>query len=66
MGEVDILVNNAGILTEHSFRDATPEEIDLTINVNFTSHFWVRKRTGVRRIAGTRLTHTHTLAHIHA
>lgn len=40
MGEVDILVNNAGILTEHSFRDATPEEIDLTINVNFTSHFW--------------------------
>lgn len=40
MGDVDILVNNAGILTEHSFRDATPEEIDLTINVNFTSHFW--------------------------
>lgn len=40
MGEVDILVNNAGILTEHSFRDATPEEIDLTINVNLTSHFW--------------------------
>lgn len=41
MGDVDILVNNAGILTEHSFRDATPEEIDLTVNVNLTSHFWV-------------------------
>lgn len=42
MGATDILVNNAGLLPKLSLREGQPEDIERIINVNVTSHFWVR------------------------
>lgn len=42
MGTVDILVNNAGILSTISLREGQPKDIQKLIDVNLTSHFWVR------------------------
>lgn len=43
LGPVDILVNNAGILPLISLREGSPKDIQKIIDVNLTSHFWVRK-----------------------
>jgi all-trans-retinol dehydrogenase (NAD+) len=42
MGFVDILVNNAGILSSLSLLDGQPKDVQKIIDVNLTSHFWVR------------------------
>jgi all-trans-retinol dehydrogenase (NAD+) len=43
LGSVDILVNNAGILTTNiSFFEGAHDHIQKIIDVNLTSHFWVR------------------------
>lgn len=43
LGNVDILVNNAGLLAfDLSLREKTPEAIQKVIDVNLTSHFWVK------------------------
>lgn len=43
LGNVDILVNNAGLLSmELSLREKTPEAIQKVVDVNLTSHFWVK------------------------
>jgi all-trans-retinol dehydrogenase (NAD+) len=42
MGTVDILVNNAGILSAISLREGRPSDIQKVIDVNLTSHFWVK------------------------
>lgn len=41
MGSVDILVNNAGLLSILPLQECSFEDIQLTIDVNLTSHFWV-------------------------
>ncbi len=43
VGNVDILVNNAGIVTGKKFLDSSDKAIELTMNVNTTSHFWLGK-----------------------
>jgi all-trans-retinol dehydrogenase (NAD+) len=42
LGSVDILVNNAGILSTISLREGRPSDIQKLIDVNLTSHFWVK------------------------
>jgi all-trans-retinol dehydrogenase (NAD+) len=42
-GDIDILVNNAGIVRGGSFLEATPAEIELVMNVNALSLFWVTR-----------------------
>lgn len=42
LGTVDILINNAGILSGLSLREGQPKDIQKVIDVNLTSHFWVR------------------------
>lgn len=41
--EVTILVNNAGIVTGKKFLNASDAEIQRTMNVNTTAHFWLVK-----------------------
>ncbi len=43
VGNIDILVNNAGIVTGKKFLDSTDKAIELTMNVNIMSHFWLGK-----------------------
>lgn len=45
MGATDILVNNAGLMPKMSLREGKPDDIERVINVNVTSHFWVRLRS---------------------
>ena len=42
LGCVDILVNNAGILSKISLREGQPKDIQKVIDVNLSSHFWVK------------------------
>ncbi|CAO1430484.1 unnamed protein product [Diamesa hyperborea] len=42
IGTVDILVNNAGLLALMSLEESRPQDIQKVINVNLTSHFFVR------------------------
>lgn len=43
LGKVDVLINNAGLLClKMSLREGTDEDIQKAVNVNLTSHFWVR------------------------
>lgn len=42
LGPVDILVNNAGIMPIMSIREGRRQDIQKIIDVNLTSHFWVR------------------------
>lgn len=43
LGSVDILINNAGLLCVNmSLREGIDEDIQRAVNVNLTSHFWVR------------------------
>jgi all-trans-retinol dehydrogenase (NAD+) len=42
-GPVDILVNNAGIVTGKRLLDLTDAEIDRTMAINTTAHFWTIK-----------------------
>jgi NAD(P)-dependent dehydrogenase (short-subunit alcohol dehydrogenase family) len=46
MGSVEILVNNAGILSGISLHEGRPSDIQKVIDVNLTSHFWVRTNHG--------------------
>lgn len=51
LGSVDILVNNAGILSAISLREGNYDDLQKVINVNLTSHFWVRKLNNTRHIS---------------
>lgn len=42
-GPVDIVINNAGVVTGKSLLDATPEEIELTFDVNVLALFWATR-----------------------
>lgn len=42
LGPVTILVNNAGVLMHKNLLNPEPEEVQRMIDVNFTSHYWVR------------------------
>lgn len=42
LGCVDILINNAGILSAISLREGQPSDLQKVIDVNLTSHFWVK------------------------
>lgn len=42
LGYVDILVNNAGILSKISLFNGQTTDIQKVIDVNLTSHFWVK------------------------
>ena len=39
---IDILINNAGILSAISLNEGQYTQIQKVIDVNLTSHFWVR------------------------
>jgi short-subunit dehydrogenase len=39
---IDILINNAGILSAISLNEGHHTQIQKVIDVNLTSHFWVR------------------------
>jgi all-trans-retinol dehydrogenase (NAD+) len=41
---IDILINNAGIVTGKNLLDSTFDEIEKTMTVNATSHFWTIKK----------------------
>jgi all-trans-retinol dehydrogenase (NAD+) len=41
LGEVDILVNNAGVMPCRRLLDLSEDEIQRTMDINCTSHFWV-------------------------
>ena len=43
IGDITILVNNAGIVTGKKFLDSSDAEIERTMNVNTTAHFWLVK-----------------------
>lgn len=42
LGCVDILVNNAGIFPLISLREGSAQDVQRILNVNLSSHFWVR------------------------
>lgn len=42
LGPIDILVNNAGILSKISLTNGQTSDIQKVIDVNLSSHFWVR------------------------
>ena len=41
LGEVDILVNNAGVMPCRRLLDLSDDEIERTMSINCTAHFWV-------------------------
>lgn len=42
MGTVDVLVNNAEMMPAMYLHESDPEMIQKVINLNLTSHFWVK------------------------
>lgn len=42
LGPVDILINNAGVMPLISLREGQEEDIQKIIDINLTSHFWVK------------------------
>lgn len=43
VGHIDVLVNNAGIVTGKSLLDSTPEQIQLTFDINALALFWTTR-----------------------
>lgn len=41
LGPVTVLVNNAGVMMHRNMFNPDPADVQLMINVNLTSHFWV-------------------------
>ena len=41
VGDIDILVNNAGILNGKRLTKLTDKDIQRTMDINSTAHFWV-------------------------
>ncbi|KAH8382974.1 hypothetical protein KR009_006134 [Drosophila setifemur] len=42
LGTVTVLINNAGILLHRNAVDPDPEQVQLMLDVNLTSHFWTK------------------------
>lgn len=43
LGPVDILINNAGVMPLISLREGQTQDIQKIIDINLTSHFWVKQ-----------------------
>lgn len=53
IGPVDILINNAGLMPVISFQEGKPEDIQRILDINVTSHIWVRIGSNWVLLSGT-------------